>query len=296
MILRQISIGPLTIHIYGLVIAIAIFLGWFLAKKRAAIYKVPHKLFDDPILIIPLILAIATARVYHVVDYWDYYSNNLIRIFAIGNGGLGILGALAGMVLGFWIIARVKKVNFLSILDLAAPSILLGQAVGRFANFINQEGFGPPTGKPWGIFIDQAHRPAEYINSARFHPTFFYEAAINFITFIILIYLSNLSFPRKSFDPELKTEGRESRTGSRIKELIFNKLKSKFGMTRKKPGQTFALYLIFYSSARFITEFWRIDTWMIGEVKVAHLLSILIFIIGLGLFMRSNKGPIPIRG
>src|SRR3989304_8550857 len=252
MILRQISIGPLTIHVYGLVIAIAIFLGWVLAKKRAVIYAIPRKLFDDPILIIPLILAIATARVYHVVDYWDYYSNNLIRIFAIGNGGLGILGALAGMVLGFWIIARVTKVNFLSILDLAAPSILLGQAVGRFANFINQEGFGPPTGKPWGIFIDQAHRPAEYINSARFHPTFFYEAAINFITFIFLLFLS--------------------------KKL-------------KLPGQVFGLYLILYAVGRFAVEFWRIDTWMIGEVKVAHVVAILAFLIGIWLyFLRKRRG------
>ena len=77
MIPREISIGPLTIHIYGLVIAIAIFLGWVLAKKRAAIYKVPRKLFDDPILIIPLILAISGARIYHIADYWDYYQNNL---------------------------------------------------------------------------------------------------------------------------------------------------------------------------------------------------------------------------
>jgi len=252
MILRQISIGPLTIHIYGLVIAIAIFLGWVLAKKRAVIYKVPRKLFDDPILIIPLILAIATARVYHVVDYWDYYSNNLIRIFAIGNGGLGILGALAGMVLGFWIIARVKKVNFLSILDLAAPSILLGQAVGRFANFINQEGFGPPTDKPWGIFIDQAYRPAEYISSTHFHPTFFYEAILDGIFFILLLFLS--------------------------KKL-------------KLPGQVFGLYLILYAVGRFAVEFWRIDTWMIGEVKVAHVVAILAFLIGIWLyFLRKRRG------
>lgn len=249
MITRQISIGPLTIHVYGLIIAISIYLGWLLAKKRANLYKIPRKLFEDPILIVPLILAVIIARIYHVVDYWDYYSGNLNQIFAVGNGGLGIFGALVGAFLGFWIIAKVKKIDIWKMLDLVAPSLLLGQALGRIANFVNQEGFGPPTNKPWGVFIDQAHRPIEYINFDRFHPTFFYEAITNFIFFIILIILSQ----------------------------------------RLKKGQVFALYLIFYSTARFITEFWRIDTWMIGEVKVAHILAILAFLIGLGLLMRADK-------
>ena len=246
---REVDFGPLTIHFYGLVIAIAIFIGWFLARKRAYLYKIPQKIFDDPILIIPLVLAIIGARFYHVLDYWDYYSNNPNQIHAIWNGGLGIWGALVGIFIGFFIVVKLKKLNVLDVLDVASPSILLGQALGRFANFINQEGFGPPTEKPWGIFIDQLHRPAEFINSTHFHPTFFYEAIINFIFFIILLIISQ----------------------------------------RLKRGQVFSLYLVFYASGRFIVEFWRIDTWIIGSVKVAQVLAILAFLLGIWLFVSFGK-------
>ena len=136
MIPREILLGPITIHLYGLIIAIAIFLGWFLAKKRAHLYKIPQTIFDDPILLIPLVLAIIGARIYHVLDFWDYYSNNLNQILAITNGGLGIWGALIGVFLGFYLVAKVKKLDFLKILDLAAPSLLVGQALGRIGNFI----------------------------------------------------------------------------------------------------------------------------------------------------------------
>jgi len=249
MIPREISIGPLTIHIYGLVIAIAIFLGWVLAKKRAAIYKVPRKLFDDPILIIPLILAISGARIYHIADYWDYYQNNLDQILVIWNGGLGIFGAIAGALLGFWAVAKIKKIDIWKILDLSAPSLLLGQAIGRIANYINQEGFGPPTDKPWGIYINPENRPLQFISSTQFHPTFFYEAAINFIFFIILIILAK----------------------------------------KLQRGQSFSLYLIFYASSRFITEFWRIDTWTVGEVKVAHVVAVSVFLIGIWCYLGLSK-------
>ncbi len=254
MLTRSIDIGPLTIHLYGLIIAISIYLGWLLAKKRAYLYKIPQALFDDPVLIIPLVLAIIGARLYHVVDYWDYYSVNFSQILAVWNGGLGIFGALIGAFLGFWIISKIRKINLLSILDLAAPSILLGQAIGRFGNFVNQEAFGPPTNLPWGVFISPENRPAQFLSSSYFHPTFFYEAAIDALFFAILLYLAR-----------------------------------RFNIR----GQMFALYLIFYSTGRFIAEFWRIDTWIISQVRVAHVLSIIIFIFGTWLFLSlkaKNRG------
>ena len=80
----QINLGPLTLHIYGLIIAIAIYAGWYLAKKRADFFKIKKEDFDDPILFVPLILAIIGARLYHVIDYWQIYSNNPSAIFKIG--------------------------------------------------------------------------------------------------------------------------------------------------------------------------------------------------------------------
>lgn len=254
MLPRSIDIGPLSIHLYGLIIAIAIYIGWYLTKKRAKFYEIPQKIFDDPILLIPLALAIIGARIYHVVDFWQIYSQDPISIFYIANGGLGIWGALIGLIVGLFIVVKIKKLDLLTVLDLAAPSILLGQAIGRFGNYINQEGFGPPTTKPWGVFIEKSQRPVEFINSTHFHPTFFYEAILNLLFFIILIKLSN-----------------------------------KF----KIKGQIFALYLIFYSIARFTTEFWRMDTWTIGTIKIAHVLAIETFILGFGLYfnLKTKRPP-----
>lgn len=246
----QIQIGFLTIHLYGLIIAASIYAGYLLTKKRSSAYRIPQKIFDDPILLLPLILAIVGARLYHVLDYWSIYSNNPVEIFYIANGGLGIWGAIAGLVLGFWFVAKVRNLNFLSVLDLVSPSLLLGQAIGRLGNYVNQEGFGPPTDKLWGIYISPEHRPYQFANLNYFHPTFFYEAALDIIFFVLLLYLSK-------------------------------KLNVK--------GQLFSMYLILYSIGRFISEFWRIDTATIGTLKVAHVLSVLTFVIGLLLFLRGKN-------
>ena len=250
MIQRSIDIGPFTIHFYGLIIAIAIFSGWLLAKKRASAYKIPQTLFDDSILLVPLILGIIGARLYHVADYWHLYRQDLLSILKISSGGLGIWGSLAGIFIGFWIVSKVKRINLLSFLDLASPSLILGQALGRIGNFINQEGFGPPTTAKWGVFISPENRPTEFINSTHFHPTFFYEATLDGLFFVILLYMS--------------------------KRL-------------KVRGQLFASYLILYATGRFIAEFWRIDTWTIGVIKVAHLLSVCTMIIGITIFFLISK-------
>ena len=257
MISPQISIGPLTFHLYGLIIAAAIYLGWLLVKKRAIFYKISPKIFDDPLILTPLILGIVGARLYHVLDLWSYYRENPTQIIAIASGGLGIWGALAGIFAGFWIFAKIKKINFLSLLDLTAPSILLGQALGRIGNFINQEGFGPPTSLPWGVYITPENRPIQFLTSTHFHPTFFYEAILDLIFFLLLLYISSLSFSIRS------------------------------RMTIRKPGQLFGLYLVLYSIGRFIVEFWRIDTWSLGPLKIAHLLSVAAFVIGFWFLTRK---------
>lgn len=258
MLPKSFNLGPLIVHFYGVIIALSIYLGWYIAKKRASIYKIPGALFDDPILLLPLILAIFGARAYHVFDYWGYYINNPYSIINIPNGGLGIWGALVGIFIGLWIVARARHIDLLSILDLASPSLILGQAIGRIGNYINQEAFGPPTNLPWAVYIKPENRPADFINSARFHPTFFYEAILDFIFFLILIWLS--------------------------KKLI---AKSQLSVVR---GQLFAMYLILYSTGRFITEFWRIDTAAVGGIKIAQVLSIAAFLIGLWLYNHPRKG------
>ncbi|OGE01026.1 prolipoprotein diacylglyceryl transferase [Candidatus Curtissbacteria bacterium RIFCSPLOWO2_02_FULL_40_11] len=246
MLPRSVEAGPISIHLYGLLIAAAIYIGWYLAKKRAHFYQIPIKIFDDPILLIPLAFSIIGARLYHVIDFWKVYRADPVSIFYIANGGLGIWGGLLGLFIGFYIVAKIKKIDLFAALDLVAPSIILGQAIGRVGNYINQEGFGPPTNLPWGVFIERQNRPTEFVSSTHFHPTFFYEAVLNFIFFAVLFKIA----------PNLK-----------------------------KKGQVFAIYLIFYSASRLISEFFRIDTWTIGEIKIAHVISVTVFIIGFCLFM-----------
>lgn len=250
MIPKTIEIGPLIVHAYGLIFAIAIAIGYFVAQKRAHLYKIPKKIFDDPILLIPLVLSIAGARLYHVIDYWTVYSQDPKAILNLSGGGLGIWGGLVGVFLGFLIVSKVRRINLLSILDLASPPLLLGQAIGRMGNWVNQEAFGPPSDLPWAIFINPENRPIQYTTSTHFHPTFFYEATIDAFFFVILLKLS------RNF---------------------------------QKPGQTFALYLILYSIGRFTVEFFRFDTATVGTLKLAHVLAVLTFATGISLLVKFAK-------
>ena len=250
MINPTVNLGPVVIHLYGLIIATAIYVGWVLSKQRARMYKIPGKIFEDPILFIPLVLAIIGARLYHVLSSWDYYSHNFILVFNISSGGLGIWGALFGGLLGFFPVSKLKGIPILSILDLIAPPLILAQALGRIGNYINQEGFGPPTSLPWGVFIDPAKRPYQFLENSFFHPTFFYEATLDLLIFVVLMSVSK-----------------------------------RFNI----PGQLFALYLILYSLSRFLVEFYRIDTWTVGTFKIAQILGFAVFILGLYLLFFPRK-------
>ncbi|MBI2598606.1 prolipoprotein diacylglyceryl transferase [Candidatus Curtissbacteria bacterium] len=276
MIPNSFPLGPFTIHIYGLVIAIAVLLGWIIAKRRAPLYKISPALFDDPLLLSPLILGTIGGRLYHVIDKWGFYSQSPDQILAITNGGLGIFGALAGVFIGFWIFARFKKINFLSLFDLVSPSLILGQAIGRIGNFVNQEAFGPPTNLPWGVYIDPAHRPIQYLFQTHFHPTFFYEAILELIAFFLLIVLAKRFY--SSSDPPA---GGESRSFLKIGKFRVN--------SNNKPGSVFGLYLILYGASRGVAEIWRIDTAKLGDIKVAYLLSLLLILIGIRLLSLREK-------
>ena len=265
---KSIEAGPFTFHFYGAIFALAILVGYLVAKKRShllgpqsegrgphgTVYKVPKAIFDDPILLIPLILAIAGARAYHVIDNWSIYGQDLLSILNLSGGGLGIWGGLFGVFIGFFLVAKVRRINLFSMLDLASPSLLLGQAIGRLGNWVNQEAFGPPTNLPWGIYIEPQNRPAQFLSAAYFHPTFFYEATIDLIFFLILV-----------------------------------KLSQKF----KKGGQTFAFYLILYSIGRFTVEFFRIDTATVGTIKVAQILAAAGIATGLVILKLKKTGVDP---
>ncbi|MEX2209952.1 MAG: prolipoprotein diacylglyceryl transferase [Patescibacteria group bacterium] len=247
---ESVTLGPFTIYFYSLFILLGLGLGYLLAKPEARRLRIPFDVLRLSIFY-GLLPGIAGARLYHVLDRLDYYAGQPAQVFALWNGGLAILGGLAGGLLGLWWFARRRRIRLLRLLDAWAPSVLLAQAIGRFGNWTNQEAFGPPTDAPWGAFIEPAHRPAEHAAATHFHPTFFYEAGLNLLGLVLLLALR----------PRL----------------------------RRKPGAVLGAYLVIYAAGRFATEFFRFDTATIGGVSVAHVAAIGLAATGIWLLARPGS-------
>ncbi|MCD6358472.1 MAG: prolipoprotein diacylglyceryl transferase [Dehalococcoidia bacterium] len=231
------KIGSFAVHWYSIMIIVAVLVGIWVAMKEA------ERRGEDPddvlnFMVIALPLAVVGARLYHVVSSWDFYSQNPGSIFAIWKtgGGLGIYGAMAGGALGLFIFSRWRKVNMLRWLDIIAPSLMLGQAIGRWGNYFNQELYGMPTDLPWGIYIDPAHRIYGFEQFTHFHPLFLYESILNFIGFFMLFFVSR-----------------------------------KYG-ERLPKGYILLIYTIYYSVVRGSLEGMRIksEVWTVGGVPSAR--------------------------
>jgi len=241
-----VRIGPIAIYWYGALIVTGAVLAAYIASKLSS--RNGH----DPeiawnLLIVVLITGVIGARLYHVASSWDYYRAHPGEIFGLQMTGFGIFGAVFGGMFGLWLFARYYKLRFLEWADYVAPGLILAQAIGRWGNFFNKELFGPPTDLPWGIYIPPDKRlgpglPADYINYEYFHPTFFYESALNLIGFGVLIYLA-LNWRR-------------------------NRL----------YGDIFFLYGLIYPVIRFFIEFYRPDAWRIAGLPTAQWVSIAMFV------------------
>lgn len=204
---------------YGLIIAIALVAGFLVFKKLATRRGVAEeKIYDFVFWLV--VAGVVGARLYAVGLFWSYYANHLSEIFKIWEGGLAIHGAILAGALATIIWSKKNKINFFKLVDLTVPALALGQAVGRWGNYFNQELFGRPTEKSWGIFIAPENRPAAYINSTYFQPTFFYESVLNLVLFTVLFFTVKKS---------------------------------------QRQGLTTGIYLCGYALIRFGMEFLRID-------------------------------------
>ena len=249
------QIGPLVIRWYGLLIATAVLIGTLLAAREARHRgEDPEELINTSV--VALIAAFLGARLYYVLFNWDYYRAEPWKILAIWEGGLAIHGGLLTGVLMGWLWARRKGLPIAIYLDIAAPSLALGQAIGRWGNFFNQEAYGTPTNLPWRLYIDPAHRPPHLAEYEFFHPTFLYESLWDMAVFT----------------------------------LLYGGLRRRLGPYR---GALFLSYLGLYSLGRFFIEGLRIDSLMFGSFRVAQIMSLLMILIsggGLGyLFSRSSR-------
>jgi len=249
------------IHWYGILIVTGVMLGAVYASWRAKQDgESPDHVWNG--LIVAIILAIIGARLYHVFSEpeggmvgWSYYRQHLVEILYIWHGGLGIYGAIAGGVLGVVIYAWRTRLRPLQWLDYGAPGLALGQFIGRWGNFINQELYGPPTDLPWGLVIDPEQRIVPYNDltayppDTLFHPTFLYESLWCLLLFITLA-------------------------------LIAHKCRD-----RLLEGDILLGYIIGYPLGRFFIEYFRPDAWMIGPIAAAQLFAIISVVGGVALLV-----------
>lgn len=242
-----IELGPLTIRWYGLLIASAVLIGVSLSQYLAKRRNVDPNLLGD--LVIWLVIgAIPAARLYYVLFEWKQYSQHPEQIIAIWNGGIAIHGAIIGGTLAAIIFSRIQKISFWQLADLVAPSLILGQAIGRWGNFFNSEAFGDPTDLPWKLYIPQQRRPLNFINFEYFHPTFLYESLWNVMVLGLLL------------------------------TLFFRGLK---GKPRLKVGTIALVYMVAYSLGRVWIEGLRTDSLMIGPLRIAQIVSLSAISLGL---------------
>ncbi|GCL37309.1 MULTISPECIES: prolipoprotein diacylglyceryl transferase [Sphaerospermopsis] len=255
------ELGPVIIRWYGLLIASAVLIGVSLSQYLAKRRHVNPELISD--LSIWLVIgAIPAARLYYVLFQWSEYSQHPERIIAIWQGGIAIHGAIIGGVIAALIFAKVKKISFWQLADLVAPSLILGQAIGRWGNFFNSEAFGRPTDLPWKLYIPLDRRPPNLANFEYFHPTFLYESLWNLLGFALLL------------------------------TLFFRALS---GKPRLKVGTLFLVYWVAYSLGRFWIEGLRTDSLMLGLLRIAQIVSLTGISLGLaGLaWLYLFKRPLP---
>ncbi|HDC8781878.1 TPA: prolipoprotein diacylglyceryl transferase [Staphylococcus aureus] len=241
------NFGPLSVRWYGIIIAVGILLGYFVAQ-RALVKAGLHKDTLVDIIFYSALFGFIAARIYFVIFQWPYYAENPGEIIKIWHGGIAIHGGLIGGFIAGVIVCKVKNSNPFQIGDIVAPSIILAQGIGRWGNFMNHEAHGGPVSR---AFLEQLHLPNfiienMYINGQYYHPTFLYESIWDVAGFIILVNI------RKHL----------------------------------KLGETFFLYLTWYSFGRFFIEGLRTDSLMLtSNIRVAQLVSILLILISISLII-----------
>ena len=242
------KIGELTVYWYGLLLAIGVLSGLMWLNWRVSDDKLKSHIIN--IAALSIASGIIGARLAFVILKWSEFSGNWIEMISLQHGGMSIHGALILGALTVLIYAKVYKLPILRIFDLLVPPVLIGQIIGRFGNFFNQEAFGPPTDLPWKMFVKSSLRPAGFSEFEFFHPTFIYSM----IGLIIILSIV----------------------------LLWRKLRS-------IEGYTLFIYIALYSVLRFVIEFFRIDSdyWInLTLAQWASLIIILSLIISLVLRYR----------
>jgi phosphatidylglycerol:prolipoprotein diacylglycerol transferase len=261
-------IGPLEIKFYGIIIMLGAVAATFLGEREARRRNQDGELIWDALIWV-LIGGIIGARIWHILTpppsmvavgiTTAFYLTHPLDMLNIRAGGLGIPGAIIGGTLALWWFTRRRRISFATWVDITAPPLALGQAIGRWGNFFNQELYGAPTNLPWAITIDPQYRLPEYRDQASYHPLFLYESLWNLANCIFLLWL-----------------------GRRYS----NRLKS---------GDLMLIYLITYPVGRFLLEFLRLDAAQIGGINFNQNLMAVVAVCATGLLIwRHRKRDVPV--
>jgi phosphatidylglycerol:prolipoprotein diacylglycerol transferase len=259
------------IHYYGILITSGAVLGaWRATREVKRRGYDPDMVWD--LLVYLMIGGILGARIWHIFTpspdilvrnpitgamvnpYFAGGSVRILDILAIWNGGLGIPGAVIGGAIVLYFYSRANKISFAEWADIIAPSLALGQAVGRWGNYFNQELYGAPTNLPWKIFIDPAHRLDAYKNVEYYHPLFFYESLWNFFNMALLLWIS------RRYASSLET------------------------------GDIFLIYLIVYPVGRFFLDFLRLNASIVAGLNINQtVMAVVAVSSALALYFRHRK-------
>jgi len=249
-----VSIGPITIYWYSIMILLGVIVASYFILKEAK--RNNMKEYIENLIFYVLIFGIIGARLYYVVFYEEHY--NLLSILEIWNGGLAIYGGIIFGIITVIYFAKKYKQGILKTTDILAPGLIIAQSIGRWGNFFNQEAFGGVVSKS---FLQSLHIPnfiikGMYINGFYYHPTFLYESISSIICFIVLILL-------------------------RKKKNL-------------KVGTLTSIYLIWYGIVRLLIESLRTDALLVGDIRIAQVVSLLSILIGLVVYRktRDNKNYI----
>lgn len=248
-----VDLGFIKIYWYSIMIFLGLLVGGTIVMKEAKKNKLPEDFMTNLILFL-IIFAVIGARLYYVAFNWSYYSNNLIDIVKIWEGGLAIHGGIIFGVIFLIIYSKKYKVDTFRLMDIIVPGLIIGQAIGRWGNFFNGEAHG---GVVTLEFLQNLHLPqfiidGMYINGLYYHPTFLYESLWCLLGFIILLIIRRRRY--------------------------------------QKVGQTTAIYLMWYGIGRYFIEGLRTDSLMFNDLRVAQIVSIAFFAIGLILFIVKGLG------
>jgi phosphatidylglycerol:prolipoprotein diacylglycerol transferase len=256
------SIGPLYIHFYGIILMVGALAAAWLAERQARNRGQNSELVWDGLVWV-LIGGIIGARIWHILTpppsmvaegiTTQFYLTHPLDALAIWKGGLGIPGAVIGGVLALYVFSRRQKVPFALWLDIAAPGLALGQAIGRWGNFVNQEIYGAPTNLPWAIYIAPQNRLSQYKDVAYYHPLFLYESIWDLLNMAFLLWLVR-RYPE-----------------------------------RLKTGDLFLVYLVIYPLGRFFLEFLRLDASQVAGINANQTLMLIVLVLASAtLFLRHR--------